>query len=42
MQIPIIIVVLLIIHVAQNDARLWQVVKELRELRKILIDKNNK
>ena len=29
-----IIILLLIIHILQNDARLWQVTKELRKMRK--------
>lgn len=33
-RIAVIILVVLVIHVLQNDARLWQVVKELRALRK--------
>ncbi|HPO11969.1 MAG TPA: hypothetical protein PLI09_00875 [Candidatus Hydrogenedentes bacterium] len=33
-HIAVIILVVLVIHVLQNDMRLWQVVKELRALRK--------
>jgi hypothetical protein len=33
-DITVIILVVLVIHVLQNDMRLWQVVKELRALRK--------
>jgi hypothetical protein len=33
-HITVIILVVLVIHVLQNDMRLWQVVKELRALRK--------
>lgn len=34
-----IIIVLLIVQILQNDARLWQVTKELRKLRKDLEEK---
>jgi hypothetical protein len=33
-HIAVIILVVLVVHVLQNDMRLWQVVKELRALRK--------
>ncbi|HOZ46126.1 MAG TPA: hypothetical protein PLO37_07070 [Candidatus Hydrogenedentes bacterium] len=33
-DVAVIILVVLAIHVLQNDMRLWQVVKELRALRK--------
>jgi len=36
----ILIIVILLAHVIQNDARLWQVVKEVRQLRKSLDDRN--
>jgi cell division protein FtsL len=34
-----IIIILLIIHILQNDARLWQVTKEIKALRKDLAKK---
>lgn len=33
------IVILLVVHILQNDARLWQVTKELKQLRKDLADR---
>ena len=34
------IVIHLVIHIIQNDARLWKVTKELRQLRKDLANKS--
>ncbi len=40
MEIAIIIILIaLVFHVIQNDARLWQVVKELRKIRKSMEQK---